>query len=56
MIKNRNEMIYINDNKVKNIAYCNLLQDIINPPKHTKNINSHYYPIIHGCTNIRKGK
>ena len=47
-------MIYIHDNEVKNIAECNLLHDIINPPNHTKNISSHYYRILHGCMNIRK--
>ena len=41
---------------MKNIAECNLLNDIINPPKRAKNINSHYYPILHGCMNTRKGK
>ena len=49
-------MIYIHDNKVKNIAECNLLHDIINTPKRAKNINSHYYPILYGCMNIRKGR
>ena len=48
-------MIYIHDNKVKNIAECNLLHDIINNPKRAKNINSHYSPILHGCMNTRKG-
>ena len=49
-------MIYINNNEVKNIAECNLLHDIINPPKRAKNINTHYYPILHRCMNTRKGK
>ena len=47
-------MIYIHDNKVKNIAECNLLHDIINPPKRAKNINIYYSPILHGCKNTRK--
>ena len=41
----------IHDNKVNNIAECNLLHDMINPSKHTKNINSHYSPILHVCMN-----
>ena len=45
----------MHDNEVKNIAECNLLHDIINPPKHAKNINNHYSPILHGCMNTRKG-
>ena len=56
MIENWNEMIYINDKKVKNIDKWNLLHDIINPPKRTENIDSHYSPILHGCMNIRKGR
>ena len=56
MIENRNEIIYIHDNKVKNIYEYNLLHDIINPPKRAKNINRHYYPILYECINIRKGK
>ena len=48
-------MIYIHDDEVNNISECNLLHDIINPPKRAKNINSHYSPILHGCMNIRKG-
>ena len=47
-------MINIHDNEVKNIAECNLLHDIINPPKHAKNMNSHYYPILHVRLNNRK--
>ena len=47
-------MIYIHDNELKSIAECNLLHDIINPSKRAKNINSHYYPILHGCMNTRK--
>ena len=49
-------MISIHKNKVKNIAKCNILHDIINTPKCTKNLNSHYSSIIHGCMNTRKGK
>ena len=49
-------MNFIHDNKVTNIAECNLLNDIMNPPKHTKNINRHYSPILRGCMNVRRGK
>ena len=56
MIENRNEMIYMYDNEVRNIAEWNLLHDIINPPKRARNINSHYSPIIHVCMNTRKGR
>ena len=49
-------MTRIHNNEVKNIAECNLLHDIINPPKRAKNLNSHYYPILHVCMNTRKGK
>ena len=49
-------MTRINDNEVNKIAECNLLHDIINPPKPTKYLNSHYSPILHGCMNTRKGK
>ena len=56
MIENRDTLIHINDNEVKNISECNLLHDIINPPERTKNINSHYSPILHGCMSNRKGR
>ena len=48
----------IYDNKVNNTAKCNVLYDIINTPKRTKNSNIHYSPtpILHGCTNTREGK
>ena len=39
----------IHDIKLNNISQCDLLYDIINPYKHTKSINSHYSPILHGC-------
>ena len=54
MIENRSKMIYIHDNEVNNIAECNLLHDIINPPERAKNINNHYSPILHVWMNIRK--
>ena len=56
MIENRNKMIYIHDNEVKNIAEYNLLHDIINPPKRAKNISSHYSTILNGFMNTRKGR
>ena len=46
----------IHDNVVNKRAECNLLHDILNPYKCTKNINTHYYPIIHVCMNTRKGR
>ena len=46
--------LYKYDNEVNNIAECNLLRDIINPPKHAKNINIHYSLILYGCMNTRK--
>ena len=55
-MNNFNNMNRIHDNKVNNIAKCNLLHDMINPSKHTKNINSHYSPILDGYMNKRKGK
>ena len=38
------------------MAECNSLHDIINPPKRAKNIDRHYYPILHVCINTRKGR
>ena len=49
-------MTCIHDNEVNNISECYLLHDIINPPRCTKHLNSHYSPIIHGCINTRKAK
>ena len=49
-------MTRIQNNQVKNISECNLLHDIINPPKHAKKLNSHYSPIIHVCMNTRRSK
>ena len=55
MIENRNEIIYIHHNEVNNMAEYNLLHDINNPHKFTKNINIHYSHILHGCMNTGKG-
>ena len=41
VIENQARMICIHDNKVNNIDECNLLHDIINPPKRAKNIKIH---------------
>ena len=41
----------IYDNKVNRIDEQNLLCVVLNHYKCTKNINSHYFPIIHGCMN-----
>ena len=54
MIENWAKIIYIHDNEVKIIAECNLIYNIINPPKCDKNINNHYSPILNGFINIRK--
>ena len=35
-----NDMNFINENKVNDITECNVLHDIINFPKQTKNMNS----------------
>ena len=49
-------MAHIRDKEVNNIDEQNLLHDIINPPKRTKNVDSHYSPILYGCMNNRKSK
>ena len=46
----------IHDKEVNKIAEYNLLHDIINPPKCTKYLNSHYSHILYVCMNTRKGK
>ena len=46
-------MTRIHNKEVKNIAECNLIHDIINLPKRSKILNTHYYPILHGCMNTR---
>ena len=48
--------IFINENKVNNMDEFNLLHDIPNTFKHSKNINSHYSPIMNGCMNTFRGK
>ena len=39
-------MTFINVNKVNKLAGCNLLHDILNPPKLIKYLDRHYYPIL----------
>ena len=56
MIEIQNGITSIHDNEVNNIYECNLLHDIINPPKMTKFLNIHYSPILHVCMNTRKSK
>ena len=48
-------MTCIHHKEVNEIAECNLLHDIINPKKRTKHLNSHYFHILYGCINTRKG-
>ena len=47
-------MTRIHNNEVYNKSEFNLIHDIINPPKHAKNLNTHYYPILHVCINTRR--
>ena len=51
-----NDMNRTDDNEVKNIAAWNFLYGILNYSKSTKNINIHYYTILHGYINICGGK
>ena len=46
-MKSLNNMNRIHDNKVINISEYNLLHDVLNPSKRTKNIKINYYPILH---------
>ena len=55
-IKRPNGMNDIHENELNKTSEFNLLHDILNPSKITKNINSHYYPILNVCMNIRKGR
>ena len=55
-IEIQNGMTCIKRNKLNKLAEYNLLHDILNTPKHTKKSNRHYYHIIKGCMNTRKGK
>ena len=55
-IKIHNGMTCIHENKENKLAECNLLHDILNPPKGTNILNSHYSPILQGYTNIHKSE
>ena len=46
----------IHGNKSYKIVEYNLLHDILNPSKRTKNLKIHYSPILHGCMNTQKGR
>ena len=47
------DMNIIHGNKVNIISECNLLNDILNSSKHTKNINIYHSLILHACINTR---
>ena len=47
-------MACIYGKEVNKISECNLLHDILNPPKQTKNFKIHYSPIQYGCMNTDK--
>ena len=49
-------MTHIHENEGNKIAEYNLMHDIFNPPKRTKNLNTHFSNILHGCMNTRKAK
>ena len=49
-------MSFIHENEVNKVSECNLIHDILNPSKRTGLLNIHYYPILHGCMNTRKGR
>ena len=45
----------IHDNDVNNLNEYNLLNNILNPYKRTKNTSSRCSPILHGFMNTRRG-
>ena len=55
-MKSLNAMNCINDQKANNTSEWNLPHGILNNFKCTKNINSNYFPIIHGCMDTCRGK
>ena len=55
-IKRPNGMTCINENKLNKTTECNLINDMLNPSKHTKFLNSHQSTILHGCMNTRKDR
>ena len=46
----------INDDNINNISGFNLLHCELNPSKYIQNTNYHYFPILYGCINTRRGK
>ena len=46
----------VHENKVNKLFGCNSLNVILDPPKLSKTLNSHHYPILKGCMNILEGK
>ena len=54
--ENRNYMTRMHDNKVNNIAECNLIHHTVNHTKLTKTLNSYYSLILHVCMNNIKSK
>ena len=54
-IKIPNGMNRIHKDKVNKTAECNLIHDIINTSKRTKNLDSNYSPILHGIMNRKNG-
>ena len=46
----------IHENKVNKITECNIIHDILNTYKRNNVLNSHQYPILHGCMNTQKGR
>ena len=55
-IQSQNGMTCIHGNRVNKWSEFNLIHDILNPPKRTKHLTSHYSTILQVCMNIRKGK
>ena len=55
-IEIQNGMPCIYGNKVNKLDWWNLLHNILNPPKRTKYIKSHYSIILQGCMNISNGR
>ena len=54
-MKNICDMENIHNNDINNISEFNLLHDILNNSKRTRNTNSKYYPILHVCMNTCRG-
>ena len=46
----------IHDDKVNHTYESHSLHDILNPSRRTKDMNSHYSPVIHGFVNTHKGR